>query len=91
VTHCFHPLFGKEFELVNHRHNWGVYRVYYYDQSGLLTSLEADWTDWDGVDAFVDLAGGQAIARLEDLQRLVGLLGEMRAKKCKANNVASVK
>lgn len=38
------------------------------------------------MDPFVELAGGQAIARLEDLLRLVGLLREIRAKRCKANN-----
>jgi hypothetical protein len=91
VTHCFHPLFGREFELVNYRNNWGVYRVYYYDETGLLASLEASWTDWEGADRFVELAGGQAIARVEDLLRLVGLLGEIRTRKCKANDAVNVK
>ncbi|MGZ6946290.1 MAG: DUF5372 family protein, partial [Acidimicrobiia bacterium] len=23
VTHPFHPLYGRDFEFVAHRHNWG--------------------------------------------------------------------
>ncbi len=28
VTHRFHPLFGRDFEFVAHRHNWGEDRVH---------------------------------------------------------------
>ncbi|WP_414637418.1 DUF5372 family protein [Actinophytocola sp.] len=28
MTHRFHPLFGREFEFVVHRHNWAEDRVY---------------------------------------------------------------
>ncbi|MGZ6690002.1 MAG: DUF5372 family protein, partial [Solirubrobacteraceae bacterium] len=27
VTHPFHPLYGRDFEFVAHRHNWGEDRV----------------------------------------------------------------
>ncbi len=45
VTHPFHPLVGKEFKLVTHRHNWGEDRVYYHDGDGDLRSFPASWTD----------------------------------------------
>ena len=73
------------------RHNWGVSRVYYYDESNQLASLEASWTDWEGPDPFMELAGGGTIARLEDLLRLVELLGEIRAQKRQGNDAANVK
>jgi Family of unknown function (DUF5372) len=39
VTHRFHPLFGRDFEFVAHRHNWGEDRVHLHDENGVLFSL----------------------------------------------------
>jgi len=91
VTHCFHPLYGREFELVNYRNNWGVCRVYYYGEAGQLASLQASWTDWEGPDPFLEAADGQAIARFEDLLRLTQLVQEIRGTQCKANNAVTVR
>jgi hypothetical protein len=41
VTHPFHPLFGREFEFVAHRQNWGDDRVHLHDENGALFSLPA--------------------------------------------------
>src|SRR5258708_32753099 len=32
VTHPFHPLFGRKFDLLTHRRNWGEDRVYYQEE-----------------------------------------------------------
>ena len=32
MTHPFHPLFGRRFEFVSRRRNWGEDRVYYHDE-----------------------------------------------------------
>jgi hypothetical protein len=45
VTHRFHPLFGRDFEFVAHRQNWGEDRVHLHDENGVLFSLPAGWTD----------------------------------------------
>ncbi len=45
VTHPFHPLFGRRFEFVARRRNWGEDRVYYHDERGELVSLPTGWTD----------------------------------------------
>jgi hypothetical protein len=45
VTHPFHPLFGRDFEFVVHRRNWGEDRVYFHDGDGALCSVPAGWTD----------------------------------------------
>ena len=31
VTHPFHPLYGQQFEILSYRHNWGEYRVTFYE------------------------------------------------------------
>jgi len=41
VTHRFHPLFGRDFEFVAHRHNWGEDRVHPHDEDGVLFALPA--------------------------------------------------
>ena len=36
VTHPFHPWYGRQFELFNYRHNWGEYRVWFFDEHDQL-------------------------------------------------------
>ncbi len=74
---------GREFELVKLRQNWGVYRVYFFDDSGELASLEACWTDVEAPDPFVEVAEGKAIARLADLLALARLMAELKAEAVK--------
>ena len=58
VTHPFHPLSGQEFELVGYAHTWGEHRVF-FRQPGeeRVHSLPAGWTDVEGVDPFLVIAG----------------------------------
>ena len=53
MTHPFHPLAGRDFELVACRQNWGEDRVHLHDENGRLFSLPAGWTDVAAVDPFV--------------------------------------
>ncbi|MGB9280323.1 MAG: DUF5372 family protein [Pseudonocardiaceae bacterium] len=59
MTHRFHPLFGRDYEFVVHRHNWGEDRVHLHDENGQLFSLPAAWTDVALIDPFVVLADGR--------------------------------
>ncbi len=34
VTHPFHPLYGRDFEFVAYRQNWGEDRVHLHDEGG---------------------------------------------------------
>ena len=70
VTHPYHPLHGRQFELVIQRQNWGEDRVFYYDDQGELTSLPRAWTSRRAVDPFVELSAGRCPFRLEDLLAL---------------------
>ena len=60
MTHPFHPLYGRDFEFVAYRQNWGEDRVHLHDENGRLFSLPAGWTDVAGADPFVVVAAGRA-------------------------------
>ena len=74
MTHPFHPLFGREFEHVSYRHNWGEDRVYYFDDGGRVRTIPACWTSVAPIDPFVTIAAGRSCFRYEDLVKLAGLL-----------------
>lgn len=78
VTHPFHPLTGREFELLTYRHNWGEDRVYFHE-AGELRSLPAAWTSVDPADPFVAVAAGRSPFRVADLLELAGLVAGLRA------------
>lgn len=73
VTHPFHPLLGRAFELKALRQTWGEDRVFFYDD-GRLRGLPATWTDAVAPPVFVTLAAGRAHFRPDDLLRLVELV-----------------
>jgi hypothetical protein len=78
VTHPFHPLSGREFDLVVRKKNWGEDRVFFFADDGQLTSLPAGWTDVDPPDPFVAIADGRSMLRIEDLVALALLLDGLR-------------
>jgi Family of unknown function (DUF5372) len=79
VTHRFHPLFGREFEFVVHRRNWGEDRVYCRAEDGGLFSLPAAWTDVVGEDPFVVAAAGRCPFSIEGLLGLAALVDGLRS------------
>ena len=78
MTHPFHPLFGREFDLVTYRHNWSEDRVYYQDDQGQLKSLSADWTSVGAYDPFVVASAGRAMFRTADLLELAVLIEQFQ-------------
>jgi hypothetical protein len=78
VTHPFHPLFGREFELLEYRKNWGEDRVYFHDEGGQVQSILASCTDAGGADPFVEISAGRSLFRYEDLVQLAILLERLR-------------
>jgi hypothetical protein len=79
VTHPFHPLSGRDFEFVAHRHNWGEDRVHLHDEHGELFSLPAGWTDVGPADPFVVIAGGRCPFTIEGLLALADLIDRRRS------------
>jgi len=86
VTHPFHPLFGREFELVTQKQAWGEDRVYFRDKKKRLHHVPLGWTSMAALDSFRAAAGGRCRFRTEDLLRLAELIdgltaGERRGRK----------
>jgi hypothetical protein len=81
ITHPFHPLFGREIDVVERRHNWGEERIFYRDPDGYLVSLPARWTSVEAEDPFVVVAAGRSRFRVSDLIDLAALVLKVRAGK----------
>jgi hypothetical protein len=79
VTHRFHPLFGRYFEFVVHRQNWGEDRVHLHDENGALFSLPAGWTDVAPIDPFVVIAAGRCPFTMTGLLGLAELIDRVRS------------
>jgi len=78
VTHPFHPLFGREFDLVSQRHAWGHVRVGVSDDQGRLISLPAGWTSVGAEDPFVVIAAGRSPLHIATLRALATLVRRLR-------------
>ena len=78
VTHPFHPLFGREFELVHCRQCWGENRVFYLDEGEELRSLPARWTSAVADDPLVVISAGRSMYRVADLLELAKLAREIQ-------------
>jgi hypothetical protein len=78
VTHPFHPLFGRDFEFVVHRRNWGEDRVYFHDEDGKLCALPAGWTDVEPDDPFVTIAAGRCPFTLDGLLAVADVIDTLR-------------
>jgi len=80
VVHPFHPLAGREFELLGYIQAWGQQQRVLYRVAGSerTRSLPAVWTDVVGADPFLVLAGGRSLFRVQELLSLVLLVKQLR-------------
>lgn len=74
MTHPFHPLHGQQFEMLSYRHNWGEYRVTFYQTPDRVRALPAAWTSLAPPDRSRILAAGRAAFRVADLLELARLI-----------------
>ena len=81
MTHPFHPLYGRDFEFVACRQNWGEDRVHLHDEDGQLFSLPAAWTDAAVVDPFVVVAAGRCPFTTDGLLAVAELVDRIRARR----------
>ena len=81
ITHPFHPLVGREIDVVERRCNWGEDRIFYRDPEGYLLSLPARWTSVEAEDPFVVVAAGRSRFRAVDLIDLAAVVLKLRARK----------
>ena len=80
VTHPFHPLFGREFEVLFFRRDWGDDRVCYRNESDSEATIPVSFTDLRAPDPFVDMAVGRSLFRIEDLIELTKLVEAFNSK-----------
>ena len=74
MTHPFHPLRGREYDLIDYRHFWSEDRVVYVDETGKAQSLPARWTSAAAEDPAVVVSAGHAHFRVADLLELATLV-----------------
>lgn len=77
ITHPFHPLYGKQFALLENRFIFTESYVYFHDASGHLREIPAIWTDFVKGDAFVELAAGRSPLHAGRLLELADLVEQM--------------
>jgi hypothetical protein len=81
ITHPFHPLSGKQFDLVEHRCIFAESYLYFHDECGYLRVIPAVWTDFVKADVLVEMAAGRSRLHagcLLELAELVQHLAERR-------------
>lgn len=74
VTHAFHPLNGRHFDLIEHRAIFAESIVYFHDDTGELREIPAAWTDFVALDPFVEVAAGRSPLHAERLLELADLV-----------------
>jgi len=71
-------LYGQQFEILTYRHNWGEYRVTFYETPDHVRTLPAAWTSIVLPDPSVVLAAGRSAFRVADLLQLSHLLDRIQ-------------
>ena len=74
ITHPFHPLKDKQFDLVEHRCIYAESYVYFHDDCGQLREIPSGWTDFVKGDPFVEVAEGRSPLHAAYLLELADLL-----------------
>ena len=90
MTHPFHPLYGRDFEFVACRQNWGEDRAHLHDENGQLFSLPAGWTDVAAADPFVVIAAGRCPFTTARLVALADLVDRLRARRDDTQGVKKI-
>jgi hypothetical protein len=80
VTHPFHPLFGREYEVLYFRQDWGYDRVAYLTESGAEATIPVSLPDLKARDPFVAIAAGRSRLRVEELIELANLIQSIKPK-----------
>jgi hypothetical protein len=60
ITHPFHPLYGRTFNLAEHRWVYTQDILFFYDEADVLQQISAAWTDFLKSDPFCEIAAGRS-------------------------------
>jgi len=78
ITHPFHPLSGREFELLWCKDHPAARRVCFLDKKGRRCEIPLSWTDLAPEDPFLALSSGRNWFRVADLLELACLIEGLR-------------
>jgi hypothetical protein len=78
VTHPFHPLHGREYQLFAVRRAWNEERAYFKDERGEVRALPIAWTSVRPEDPFIVAAKGRCPVRLQDLLEIAELIARRK-------------
>ena len=78
ITHPFHPLCGKQFDLIEHKCLFGESYLFFCHPSGHLRQIPAVWTDFLKTDTFVEVAAGRSTLHADFLLELAELLKQLK-------------
>jgi uncharacterized protein DUF5372 len=81
ITHPFHPLSGKQFDLLEHRRIYSESYLYFHDDCDEVRVIPAIWTDFGKMDAFVEMAARTSPLHARCLLELADLVQRMGRKK----------
>ena len=74
ITHPFHPLYQRQFELLSYRNSWGRRYIDFQQDGGQASAIALAWTDADHPDPFLMVSKGRSVFRVAELLRLVDLI-----------------
>jgi len=83
ITHPFHPLSGKQFDLLEHRRIYSESYIYFHDDCDEMRVIPAIWTDFVKMDAFVEMAAGTSPLHAACLLELADLCNKERRRRMK--------
>jgi Family of unknown function (DUF5372) len=78
VVHPFHPLHGREFEIVEHRLIFSRSVLYFQAEGDYLAQIPAVWTDFTTGDPFLEIAAGHSPLHGASLLQLTDLVATLR-------------
>ena len=74
ITHPFHPLYQRQFELLSYRKSWGRQFIDFRYDNGKTGAVPLAWTDVDQADPFLTISQGRSVFRVPELLQLAELI-----------------
>jgi hypothetical protein len=74
VSHPFHPLYQRQFELLSYRKSWGREFIDFQYDNGKTGANPLAWTDADQADPYLTISQGRSVFRVLELLQLVELI-----------------
>jgi len=74
VSHPFHPLYQRQFELLSYRKSWGRQFIDFQYDNCKTGAIPLAWTDAGQADPFLTISQGRSVFRVPELLQLVELI-----------------